>query len=164
MPAGRPPQPLEVKRLRGRTPSTDSGGRKLPSAAKFTTRAGIPDPPAGLGRTGAELWRTLWGAGPWLGQPDMLTVRMLVENLVERDQMRELIARDGMLLPCQGRTRTVHPLVKALRQLEEQIAGAAGRLGFDPAARSKLGIALTSEPSRLTEMMELAQRREPKSS
>jgi hypothetical protein len=26
---GRPPLPLEIKRLRGRTPTTDSGGRKI---------------------------------------------------------------------------------------------------------------------------------------
>ena len=36
---------------------------------------------------------------------------------------------------CQGRTRVVHPLVKALRELETQIAGTAGQLGFSPAAR-----------------------------
>ena len=36
MTAGRPRKPIEQKRKTGRTPTTDSGGRKLPDLRKIT--------------------------------------------------------------------------------------------------------------------------------
>jgi P27 family predicted phage terminase small subunit len=169
MAAGRPSLPIETKRLRGRRPGTDSGDRPLPKPVVFTQRTHTPEPPAGVGRHGATFWRQLWDAGPWLSEADTLTMTLLLENVIEREKMRDILAKDGMITGCQGRTRVVHPLVKALRELETQIAGTAGQLGFSPAARAKLGIAMASPPGPLGQMMdrqrehadELASRRKP---
>ena len=59
MTAGRPRKPIEQKRKTGRTPNTDSGGRKLPEVASVTILPmadGIPTPPMDLGIAGRELW------------------------------------------------------------------------------------------------------------
>src|SRR5207249_4573050 len=65
---GRPPAPIEVRRLRGRSPGTDSGGRRLPPVGPaLPAAASPPDPPADLGTPGGELWSACWSAGAvWL--------------------------------------------------------------------------------------------------
>jgi hypothetical protein len=58
MTAGRPRKPIEQKRKTGRTPTTDSGGRKLPDVQKITVLPmadGIPTPPMDLGLEGKSL-------------------------------------------------------------------------------------------------------------
>jgi hypothetical protein len=77
MTAGRPRKPIEQKRKTGRTPTTDSGGRKLPDVRKVTVLPmadGIPTPPMDLGLEGRDLWAKAWDrAITWLSPVSDLT-------------------------------------------------------------------------------------------
>ena len=69
----RPRKPAELKRMTGRTPSTDSGGRALPALASVTPLAmarEIPPAPAYLQAEGQRLWQRAWATAiTWLS-PD----------------------------------------------------------------------------------------------
>src|SRR5688572_18491502 len=63
---GRPPQPIELKRRRGRSAGTDSGGRPLPAVGELVILPqadGTPDFPADLDEAGKDLWRRIWQDG-----------------------------------------------------------------------------------------------------
>lgn len=157
MPAAR--KPAEQKRLTGRGPGKDAGGRDLPEpVVVLAATATVPNTPDSLGDTGTEVWDRLWTAGQaWLSlttDADVLT--RLCEAHDEREAMRDQIAQDGyMVAGSQGQPRP-HPLLAHLRALEAQMTRWEIECGFTPAARSRLGYA---EVKRVSKMDELIQRR-----
>lgn len=57
------PKPLEQRRRKGRTPSTDSGGRPLPTppvVVPMLPNGEIPQAPDDLRQDGLDLWRQVW--------------------------------------------------------------------------------------------------------
>jgi phage terminase small subunit len=149
---GRPPLPAEVKRRRGRTPGTDSGGRPLPAALNVTALPmadGVPDPPVDLRLDGRDLWAQSWDRGvTWLS-PDsdwaavVEACRLADDIAVARERYR--VTREA------GDARVVATLSKELRS-------ALASLGFDPTARGRMGVAEVKKMSALETLM--AKRRE----
>lgn len=144
---GRPPKPLEQKRRTGRTPTTDSGGRKLPEASAVVAlpmAPGVPEPPLDFGLEARRLWDRVWAAGiTWISPlSDMEAAEQacrLADDLeIARDRYRA--TRD----PADGR------MVKGF---DEALAGALSRLGFDPTARARLGVAEVKRASALDELI-----------
>lgn len=149
---GRPPKPIEQKRLTGRTSSTDSGGRPLPATADVVALPmadGVPEPPTDLGLDGARMWRRAWGeAITWLSpDSDMEAVeqacRVVDDVAVARERYRA--TRDP---------GDLRGLVAIQKLLHESLSV----LGFDPTARSRLGLA---EVKRVSKLDELRARRAP---
>jgi hypothetical protein len=64
-PRGRPPKPIEQKRLTG-----NPGKRTLPDQKELVllpSAYNIPEPNRPLGSAGTELWERIWGMGQtWL--------------------------------------------------------------------------------------------------
>lgn len=76
----------------------------------------------------------------WLGRTDMPALAMLRSQLDEREELREAA--------ISGSTEAR----KMLRDLDKQIIGLMGNLGFDPASRSRLGLAEVKTQSKLEEL------------
>lgn len=143
---GRPPKPLEQKRRTGRTPTTDSGGRKLPAQSQVVAlpmAAGIPDLPADMELDGQRLWTRCWAAGiSWISPlTDMEAVeqacRLADDVAVARERYRATRdPKDGAM---------VNAFVK-------QLASALSDLGFNPTARSRLGVAEVTRVSKLQQL------------
>lgn len=149
-PPGRPPKPLEEKLRTGRTPTTDSGGRKLPERTNLTALPAADGPPAParpLGQAGRALWGRVWAAGAtWLAERvDAEQVLILCEQADERAVLRDRVLCDG-----EWRERA------ALRALEAQIMSGLALLGFNPVDRSRLGVA---EVKRMSTLDKIAERR-----
>lgn len=149
---GRPPKPMEQKRRTGRTPGTDSGGRKLPEPAQVVAlpmAAGTPDPPLDFGLEATRMWTRAWGSAiTWLSpDSDMEAVeqacRLVDDVAVARERYRA--TRD----PADLRA-----MVAVTKLLQEALS----TLGFDPTARSRLGLA---EVKRVSKLDELRARRTP---
>lgn len=150
MPAGRPPKPIEQKRRTGRSPGRDSGGRKLPEAGVVVALPmadGVPDCPSDFGLDAVRLWARVWQAGiTWVSPTsDMEAVeqacRLADDIAVARHRYRATTdPKDGQMVV----------------KLDTALAQALSRIGFDPAARSRLGIA---EVKRVSKLEELLQRR-----
>lgn len=139
-PRGRPPKPIEQKRLAGNV-----GKRPLP---KNTIELARPvkeeiEPPRPLGQTGKQFWDRIWGmANTWLSpESDLELLMMTAEMIDERWSLRVNVFRDN-----RPEDR------KALRNLDKQLVSNLSLLGFSPTDRSRLGIAEVKRQTKLEEL------------
>lgn len=137
-PTGRPPKPVEQKRLTG-----NPGKRPLPDRRNVTVLPAVTEPPEPhrpLGAVGRQLWDTAWGSGArWLARStDAETLLIVCEQLDERQALRLQVLRDK-----DWRDRA------ALRALDGQIMDGLALLGFNPVDRSRLGVAEVASVSKL---------------
>jgi phage terminase small subunit len=151
MPAGRPPKPIEQKRKTGRTPSTDSGGRKLPEIATVTVlpmATSVPEPPTDLGLEGRDLWEKTWNTAiTWLSPiSDMKQVESACR-----------LADDVALARQVYRTTRDVADGKLLVSFSDALQKSLTVLGFNPVSRSQLGVA---EVRRATALEELIRQKE----
>lgn len=144
---GRPPQPLELKRRRGRTPGTDSGGRALPVLAEVValpTANGMPEFPVELGEDGKTLWRRIWAEGiTWISP---LSDLALAEEACR--------AMDDVATARRRYRATTDPSdARALVALGKRLDEALSAIGFSPTARSRLGVAEVKRASALETLL-----------
>ena len=160
---GRPPKPIEVKRRNG-----NPGQRKLPE--KSETIALVPvdghPSPIALGQSGRELWRRAQSSAVWLSELDLVALQDLCQTWDEVVELRNAIAEDGITLEepivtpaghVVGTKKVAHPLIKELRVAQKQLHAIGSALGFDPTARSRLGLAEVKRQSKLEELMQARQ-------
>lgn len=138
---GRPPKPVEQKRLTG-----NPGKRALPNQSTVValpSAYGIPEPHRPLQKPGLELWERIWGlANTWLSpSTDGELLLMTCELLDERWNLRIQVLRDNR--PEER---------KALRELDRQLVNNLSLLGFSPVDRSRLGVAEVKRASKLEEL------------
>lgn len=138
---GRPPKPIEQKRLTG-----NPGKRALPNqntVVALPSAYGIPEPHRPLNKPGLELWESIWGmAQNWLSPAtDKEILLMTCELLDERWNLRIKVLRDNR--PEER---------KALRELDRQLVANLSLLGFSPTDRSRLGIAEVKRQSKLEDL------------
>lgn len=147
MTRGRPPIPIEQKRLRGRTSNTDSGGRPLPARGELIMlpmAEGVPLLPPGIESDGAELWKRIWQEGlTWISpQSDMAAA---VEAC--------LVADDLAVARRRYRATSDPKDAGALVALGKRFDEALSVLGFNPTARSRLGVAEVKRASALQTLL-----------
>lgn len=130
---GRPPKPIEQKRALG-----NPGKRRLASGVELALVEPVERGP--LEFRADELFDQVLGQGvPWLSRTDGPALVILRERLEERQMLR-----DAVMAGTGDR--------KALRDLEKQITESLSVLGFDPAARSRLGLAEVKAASKLEQI------------
>jgi len=148
---GRPPLPMEVKRRRGRTADTDSGGRPIPVLGEVVTlpmAEGVPDLPAELGPAGADLWKQMWARAITWVSPDS-DMAAVVEAC--------LIADDLAVARRRYRATSDPKDAGALATLGKRFDAALSVLGFNPTARARLGVAEVKRVSALQSLLERRQ-------
>lgn len=146
---GRPPKPIEQKRLTG-----NPGKRALPdsSVIQIIDRADtIPEPGRPLLKYGRELWDKVWEAGiNWISPTtDMELLLMTCELVDERWNLRVKVMQND-----DSRMR------RGLRDLDRLIIGNLSLLGFTPSDRSRLGVAEVKAQSKFQQLMEAKARGE----
>jgi hypothetical protein len=145
---GRPPKPIEQKRLAG-----NPGKRPLPNGtlALLPSTFEIIEPHRPLGTPGKELWEKVWNLGNTWVSPNSDAEILLItcELLDERWNLRISVMRDG-----RPEDR------KALRDLDRQLIQNLSLLGFSPTDRSRLGVAEVKARSKLEELKQRAESKE----
>lgn len=142
MPAGRPPKPVEQKRLLG-----NPGKRALPDQAEIEilpAATEIPEPTRPLLKPGRELWDRVWASGiNWISpDTDLELLLMTCEMVDERWNLRiKVMQSDDM------------QMARRLDNLTRLIVGNLSLLGFSPSDRSRLGVAEVKKQSKLEELM-----------
>lgn len=131
---GRPPTPTERKRALG-----NPGKRALP-AGNLAAVAAVASEPFDLDPV-AVLESVIFAGRVWLAATDSVALSMLRESIEERQSLRSVV------IATQSETAR-----KALRDLDKQIIGQLSLLGFDPAARSRLGLAEVKAASTLEKL------------
>jgi phage terminase small subunit len=139
---GRPPVPVEQKRLLG-----NPGKRPLPdkkSLQQLEPITKIPNPPRQLFEAGQELWDRVWENGlTWISpHSDIELLIMTCEQIDERIKLRTSVWNNN-----RSDER------KALRALDKEIVSNLSLLGFTPTDRTRLGVAEVKKMSRLEEII-----------
>ena len=132
---GRPPTPTETKKRRG-----TARGDRIPNLGNLAAVPAVASEPFDLDPVGA-LESVIFAGRVWLAATDSVALSMLRESLEERQALRDVV------IATQSETAR-----KALRDLDKQIIGQLSLLGFDPAARSRLGLAEVKAASTLEKL------------
>lgn len=141
MQKGRKPMPLEQKKLLG-----NPGRRPIPSDDSLQVMRGVreaPEPLRPLESAGLAMWERVWdSAQGWVSpETDVDLLQLTCELQDERAELREVVRGTG-----EWRDR------RALRMIDAQIVSNLSLLGFTPADRSRLGVAVVKAESKLEEM------------
>lgn len=129
---GRPPKPIEQHRRTG----TLRPGRH--ETATLVAVDAIAREPYEL--EAQDIFREIMTTGaPWLARTDAIRLAMLRESLEER----------ARLLPVSESSTEAR---RQLRDLNKEISEWLSLLGFDPAARTRLGLAEVKAQSKIAEL------------
>lgn len=147
-PVGRPPSPIEHHRRVGRGGTKKADGRPLPVTGEIVALPqanGAPDLPAEVGEHGAELWRQIWQQGlTWISpQTDMAAA-------IEACR----VADDLAVARRRYRATSDPKDASALAAMGKRFDEALSVLGFNPTARSRLGVAEVKRVSALDKLLE----------
>jgi hypothetical protein len=151
-PRGRPPKPVEHHRRTGRANGAKKAdGRPLPEVAQVVPLPmadGVPDCPPDFGLDARRLWSRAWGeAITWLS-PD--SDREHVEQVCR-------VADDLAAARTRYRATTDPRDGRMVVLLNKELSEGLSALGFNPVARTRLGVAEVKRVSNLEKL--LAQRR-----
>ncbi len=130
-----PPKPIEQKRRTG-----NPGKRKLPDGSSLAAVPAIPAELVDL-EPGESLDRVLAAGVHWIAATDSPVVGLLREAIEDYQKCRGLGD------------------IKLAIELRKQIASLLSQLGFDPTARSRLGLAEVKAKTKLEELRERQSRR-----
>ena len=139
---GRPPKPVEQKRLLG-----NPGQRPLPDINKtIAVPGGYVEPVRDLGGAGRALWDAIFKKGElWISNR---TDIHFLQMVCEQHDRREFLMTKVQAEPDNWR------MYRQLHDLEVMIANNMGRLGLTPADRTKLGYAEVKARSKLEELQD----------
>lgn len=139
---GRPPKPLEQKRLLG-----NPGQRPLPDIRQtIALPGGYVEPLRPLGEAGRTLWDAIFRKGElWISNR---TDTHFLQMVCEQHDRRLFLAAKAEEDPENWR------IYRQLHDLEVIIANNMGKLGLTPADRTKLGYAEVKARSKLQELQE----------
>lgn len=138
---GTKPTPNELKQKRGTYRADRHGTAGLVALPQSDE---IPPPPATLRKAGSEAWQRIFINAAWVHrQTDYFIVKMLCEQLDEREQLREHLETD----PENWRVRA------GLRELEKQIISGLASCGLNPSDRARYGFAIVKTENKLEELL-----------
>lgn len=134
----------------------EAQGVALEAAPNLTPAIPIPPRPAHLGARGAALWTELWEAGGSAYHPP--TDRFIIERYCSlhdrRHELLSIVEKDGMISVGSQGQDVLHPAVRALDITEKELKSLEDRLGLNPEARARLGIATIEHKSKLDAFLE----------
>lgn len=137
--AGRPPKPIEAHRRTGTYNATKHGSRGPLVAVEAVDAAEVTP----FQRAALDVLDEVLSVGVhWLARTDGPSIVILRDLLEERESVRA-----GALA---GSTEDR----KALREIDKQVMSLLTDLGFNPAARARLGLAEVKAQSKLDELRE----------
>ena len=129
---GRPPKPVEQHRRTGTFNAAKHNRGALAAVEPVDAKPHELQP--------ADIFADIMDAGaPWFARTDGIRLAMLRESLEERSRLL-LVAE------------TSNDARKQLRELNREISEWLSQLGFDPAARTRLGLAEVKARSKFEEL------------
>lgn len=145
---GRPPKPVELKRLLG-----NPGQRPLPDLDNVThlpMAKEIPPAPEGLGVQGINLWDRAWSmAITWLSPDSDIDAIKNAAFLADANEA----ARNKYMNTLEAND------ARAFVQVNKAFTDALSSLGFDPVSRSRLGVAEVRAATSIDKLLERRQNR-----
>lgn len=144
---GRPPKPREQHRKAGTLRPSRHGTVEPSNVVSLAPARGVPEPPVEFGPDGMRLWERAWQeAVVWLAP------------VTDTDQVVEAcrLADDITIARARYRATREPADARALGTISKLLQDALSSLGFNPTARTRLGVA---EVKRMSALEELAAKR-----
>ncbi len=110
-----------------------------------------PEAPEHLGPVGRRIWAEVWTAGrkAYVPETDAYIIERYSSLHERRAQLLSVLESEGFTTTgSQGQT-VAHPAAKILDSVETKLTSLEDRLGLNPEARLRLGIAAVEHKSRL---------------
>lgn len=147
---------------RAKNPEARQGNARGPASAPPalpTPTAAQPvlyDPPSTLGDVGRRVWAEVWAAGS--GAYVYATDRYVVERYAQLQERREdllgVLAREGYTVEGSQGQVVAHPAARLLADVETKLTPLEDRLGLNPEARLRLGLAAHEMRSALDRFLD----------
>ncbi len=116
-------------------------------AAPFTP----PAPPAGLNTHARRIWAEVWDAGreAYNEKTDAAVIERYAEMTARRSALLATLESEGWTVPGSQGQLVAHPAAKLLDSVDSKLQALEDRLGLNPEARLRLGIATVEGQSKL---------------
>ena len=156
MPAGRPPKPVEQKRLLG-----NPGGSKLPDITQVIPLPRITaNAPEHLSDESKKFWNKVRSMAPWIANTDDTLLIELCEKIERKADLVQKLSQSEYVLYTDKGYAYANPLVGMISTVENEILKILSLLGLTPTDRTKLGVAEVQTASALDQL--IARRNERK--
>jgi hypothetical protein len=156
----------KVQKGRGKVAPRTAGS--VEGATDEPLPPGVPEPPAGLGTAGRDVWIDAWSTA-WTAEPDTAGIAHLARLEDEAEALTKAIDEQGVVSKrpivspkgdVVGDEWVGHPLTSDLRRLDAQLVALRATLGMDPASRARLALdAMANRPDAVDELIERRQQR-----
>ena len=121
-----------------------------PTVRRSNTPIPMPDPPSSLGPVGVTCWTDVWTVGSGVYQASDFNVIERYCSLHERRRhLLGLVEADGWLTTGSTGQVVTHPAARMVGEIEGRLVSLEDRLGLNPEARVRLGIAAVEHANRL---------------
>lgn len=160
MGAGRPPKPLERKRVSakgdGLLPGGHRAGKEIEIRHSSVPAIVIPPPPDGLGKRGLAEWDNIWTAGRvWLHPAeDYHWIEMISRAYDDIAAFRAEIEGTSLIVKGYAGQMTANPLLREIRDAEKVIQKCLSMIGFSPTDRARLGLAEIKRQSGMANLQD----------
>jgi P27 family predicted phage terminase small subunit len=121
--------------------------RAVVNEVSFTPVDGVPDPPDYFGSIAKREWYALIPEiqkANSLEQVDLPQLRLYCHYIGIAEEASIILKKEGYTTTTTNKGghsyEVQHPMLKALNEATEKVIRIAGRFGFDPASRSKVGV------------------------
>ena len=115
---------------------------------------GPPEPPASI--TNVELWNEIWNFGGEGGAYDRVgdfqAIKRYVELNQRRDELNEILIREGYIAEGSQGQDVAHPAAKLINDCEAKLSQLEDKLGLNPTSR--LSLVMTANRAASTETPE----------
>lgn len=130
---------------------TPSRRRYLPAVPSQTS---VPRAPTTLNVAGKGIWAMVWqlGNGVYTAS-DTFVIERYASLQSRRVAMLAVLEREGEFSSGAAGQVVAHPAAKLLADIETKLVGLEDRLGLNPEARVRLGVAQVEARSKLDEFL-----------
>ena len=142
----------EARQGRPREAPTAAPALPTPTAAQPT----LYDPPSTLGDVGRRVWAEVWlaGSGAYIYATDRYAVERYASLQERREDLLALLDREGYTVSGSQGQVVAHPAARLLADVETKLLPLEDRLGLNPEARLRLGLAAHEMKSALDRFLE----------
>ncbi len=148
MPAGRPPKPIEQKRLLG-----NPGGGRLPDPSNVIALPKLNNPPEHLSESAKDNWYEIINVAPWVANTDGKLLLELCEKMELKRDLQEKLKQSEYVLYTDKGYAYANPLFGMLSTTTSDIVKLLSLLGLTPTDRTKMGVAEVKARSKIEELL-----------
>lgn len=128
----------------------------VPIEVNHLTTYTAPPAPETLSPRATEVWEEVWDAGrdAYNVRTDGNVIARYAEMTDRRESLLRVVASEGWTTVGSSGQIVAHPAARLIAEVDSKLQALEDRLGLNPEARIRLGIATVEQKSRLQEFLD----------